>query len=215
MTFDEFENEVRNTLAKYIRDKIPKEKYTELLLGFVEEGAEVTQIIRKTIHGNFHETQIDIPHLEEEIGDVLWYISHIAMQLPNIKFEEIAITNLQKNDKSYDDKEKISFKQFQQKVIETYRQSLPKTREEKARFFSIGLLKEIGEVSEVFGEYIVNNSNLDINKIQEKLGDTLWYLTAISETYGIDIDTVARQNVQKTKSRYNKNGIAQVSSGER
>ena len=70
MTFHEFENETRYTLAKYIRDKAQTERYTELVLGLFEEGAEVTSIIRRSIPGNFHETEIDIPHLEEEIGDI-------------------------------------------------------------------------------------------------------------------------------------------------
>lgn len=210
MTFHEFENEIRDTLAKYVRDKIQIERYTELLMGLNEECAEVTQIIRKSIHGNFHETKIDFPHLEEEIGDVVWYISQVAMQVPDINFEKIAVTNLQKTNKSYKNKGNLSFEEYQQSVIGTYREGLPKTRDEKARYFAIGLLKEMGEVSEVFGELIIDHINLDINKAQEKLGDTLWYLTAICETYGLDLDTSARKNIQKTKGRYDKNGIAQI-----
>ena len=64
MTFHEYENEIKDTLAKYIRDKVEIERYTELMLGLYEEGAEVVSIIRKSIPGNFHETEIDIPHLE-------------------------------------------------------------------------------------------------------------------------------------------------------
>ena len=32
MTFHEFENEIKDTLAKYIRDKVEIERYTELML---------------------------------------------------------------------------------------------------------------------------------------------------------------------------------------
>ena len=85
MTFHEFENEIRDTLAKYIRDKSEIERYTELVLGLYEEGAEVVSIIRKSIPGNFHETKIDLPHLDEELGDILWYLSHIDMQLQKNK----------------------------------------------------------------------------------------------------------------------------------
>ena len=81
MTFHEYENEIKDTLAKYIRDKAQKERYVELILGLYEEGAEVTSIIRRSIPGNFHETQIDLTHLEEELGDIIWYISQIRMQL--------------------------------------------------------------------------------------------------------------------------------------
>lgn len=210
MTFHEFENEIRETLAKYIRDKALIERYTELLLGLFEESAEVTQIIRKTIPGNFHETKIDLPHLEEEIGDVIWYITHIAMQLPNTNLDKIASANLQKTNQSLKKKEHLTFTEYQRNVIYTYRKDLPKTKEERARFLAMGMLKEIGEVSEMFGQHRIDHITLDINKIEEKFGDTLWYLAAISDNYGLDLEEIARKNIQKTKARYNKNGIAQI-----
>lgn len=210
MTFHEFENETKYTLAKYIRDKAQIERYTELALGLFEEGAEVTSIIRRSIPGNFHETEIDLPHLEEEIGDILWYITHITMQLPDTDLEKIATENLQKTNSNYKKEERLTFKEYQQNAIDTYRSDLPKTKRERARYFSMGMIKEIGKISELFGEHRIDHTTLDINKAEEKLGDTLWYLAAISETYGLDLDTIARKNIQKTKARYNKNGIAQM-----
>ena len=211
MTFQEFENQTRYTLAKYIRDKSQIERYTELILGLFEEGAEVTSIIRRSIPGNFHETEIDIQHLEEELGDILWYISHITMQIPNSSLERIAIANLQKVNTSYQQEEKnTSFEKYQQGVIKTYRDDLPKLRTERARYFSMGIIKEIGKLSELFGEHWIDYKKLNVKKAEEKLGDTLWYLAAISENYGLDLDTIARKNIKKTKSRYNKDGIAQV-----
>jgi len=147
MTFHEFENEVRDTLAKYIRDKIEIERYTELILGLYEEGGEVTSIIRRSIPGNFHETKIDIPHLEEELGDILWYISHIAMQL-NANLDRVAIANLQKidtkNQRNYN-RDCLSIKEYQQCVVSTYRKDLPKSQSEKARFFAMGMISGVGE----------------------------------------------------------------------
>lgn len=210
MTFHEFENETRYTLAKYIRDKAQIERYTELVLGLFEEGAEVTSIIRRSIPGNFHETEIDIPHLEEEIGDIIWYITHITMQLPDTDLEKIAIANLQKVNTKYKIEPKLTFKEYQQNAVDTYRHDIPKTRMERARYFSMGMIKEIGKISELFGEHRIDHTNLDINKAEEKLGDTLWYLAAISENYGLDLDVIARKNIQKTRARYNKNGIAQI-----
>jgi len=212
MTFHEFENEVRDTLAKYIRDKIEIERYTELILGLYEEGGEVTSIIRRSIPGNFHETKIDIPHLEEELGDILWYISHIAMQL-NSNLDRIAIANVQKidtgNQPNYN-RYCLSIKQYQQCAVRAYRNDLPKSQNEKARFFAMGMIKEIGKISELFGEYRIEQKTLDLRTIEEKLGDTLWYLSAISENYDLDLEEIAIKNIQKTKARYNKNGIAQL-----
>ena len=210
MTFQEYENETRNTLAKYIRDKAKIERYTELVLGLYEEGAEVTSIIRKSIPGNFHETEIDIPHLEEEIGDIIWYITHITMQLPDIDLEKIGIANLRKVNTNFTIESQLTFKQYQKMAVDAYRKDLPKTKMERARYFSMGMIKEIGKISELFGEHRIDHTNLEINKAEEKLGDTLWYLAAISENYGLDLDNIAQKNIQKTKARYDKNGIAQV-----
>jgi len=210
MTFHEFENETRYTLAKYIRDKAQTERYTELVLGLFEEGAEVTSIIRRSIPGNFHETEIDIPHLEEEIGDILWYITHITMQLPNSNLEKIAIKNLEKINSQYYQNQPLRLREYQKRAIEKYRPDLPKTTAERARFFSLGMIKEIGKILEIFGEHRIDHTNLEINKAEEKLGDTLWYLSAISENYGLDLEQIAIKNIQKTKKRYDKNGIAQM-----
>lgn len=210
MTFHEFENETRNTLAKYIRDKAQIERYTELVLGLFEEGAEVTSIIRRSIPGNFHETKIDIPHLEEEIGDIIWYITHITMQLPDANLEKIAKVNLQKINAYNNQKEQLTFKEYQERAINTYRSDLPETKQERARYFSMGMIKEIGKVSELFAEHRIYNTALQTSNVEEKLGDTLWYLAAISENYDLDLNLIAKKNIQKTKSRYDKNGIAQI-----
>jgi len=218
MTFHEFENEIRDTLAKYIRDKEQTEKYTELMLGLYEEGAEVTSIIRRSIPGNFHETEIDIPHLEEELGDIIWYISHITMQLPETDLEEIANSNLKKIDINYRENynsRELTIKGYQQAIINSYRNTLPKIQAERARFFAMGLIKEVGKISELFGEHRIDDTKLDIPKVKEKLGDCLWYTTAISENYGLDLEMIARKNIQKTKKRYDKNGLAKKVNEER
>ena len=216
MTFHEFEDKVRDTLAKYVRDKSQRDREIELILGLYEEGAEVTSIIRRSIHGNFHETKIDFEHLSEEIGDVIWYITHIGMQL-DLDFGQIALANLQEvnNGKEFlnYDADKLTLKDYQQNAITAYRHKLlPSTQEEKARYLAMGMIKEIGEVSELFGESILEYAPLYSDKVKGKLGDTLWYLAEISETYDLDLETIASKTIQKTKARYNKDGIAQIPS---
>ncbi|MBQ2836258.1 MAG: hypothetical protein IJE68_05435 [Clostridia bacterium] len=215
MTFHEFEDEVRDTLAKYVRDKSQRDREIELILGLYEEGAEVTSIIRRSIRGNFHETKIDFAHLSEEIGDVIWYIAHIGMQL-DLDLDQIALANLQKvNRKKFlnYDADKLTIKDYQQNAITAYRhKTLPSTQEEKARYLAMGMIKEIGEVSELFGENILEYAPLYSDKVKGKLGDTLWYLAEISETYDLNLETIASKTIQKTKARYNKEGIAQIPS---
>lgn len=73
----------------------------------------------------------------------------------------------------------------------------------------MGLIKEVGKLSELFGEHMIDKTILDIYKAKEKLGDGLWYLAAISQTYGLDFEDIARLSIEKTHSRYNSQGIAQ------
>ena len=206
MTFHEFENEIKDTLAKYIRDKAEIEKYTELMLGLYEEGAEVVTLIRKSIPGNFHETEINLQHLEEELGDMLWYITHIDIQLQK--------SNTQYG--YYSKIKNINMTEYQKTVelINEKNSRLPEGQIERGRYFAIGLIKEIGQLATLFGENIIGYETLDKNNIEIKLRRCLWYVTSIGQSYGLDLETIARKNIQKTKSRYNKNGIVQKNKKE-
>ena len=209
MTFHEFENEIKDTLAKYIRDKVEIERYTELMLGLYEEGAEVVSIIRKSIPGNFHETEIDLPHLEEELGDILWYISHIDMQLQKDNLQTL-ICGKQSEYK------KIEMSEYQKEMKLLYQGTpgLPENPLERGRFLAMGLIQEIGRLATIFGENLMDYEVLNTNYVEQKLRGGLWYLTAIGDNYGLDLETIAMKNIQKTKARYNKNGIAQISKTE-
>lgn len=209
MTFHEFENEIKDTLAKYIRDKSEIERYTELALGLYEEGAEVVSIIRKSIPGNFHETKIDLPHLEEELGDILWYISHIDMQLQKNNLQSLICGDSSKS-------QEVSMEEYQ-KTVELLNKNatrLPEYQLERGRYLAMGLIKEIGQLATLFGENLINYETLDKNKVERKLRSSLWYLTSIGQNYGLDLETIAIKNIQKTKARYNKNGIAQIPAKE-
>jgi len=205
MTFHEYENEVRDTLAKYIRDKVEVERYTELMLGLYEEGAEVVSIIRKSIPGNFHETQIDIPHLEEELGDILWYISHIDMQLQKDNLPNLICDDSSKS-------QEVSIEEYQKTVelINGKSTRLPQNQLERGRYLAMGLIKEIGQLATLFGDNLIKYESLDKDKVESRLRSSLWYVTSIGQNYGLDLEPIAIKNIQKTKARYNKNGIAQL-----
>lgn len=216
MTFAQYEYSIKDSLAKYIRDKESDDKYMELILGLYEEAAEVTSPIRRSIKGNFHEEEIDISHLGEEIGDVLWYISQISVQLPNCNLTKIALNNLKKTHlnfrKDLKSDESMSISEYTQGVLETYRTNLPASKQDRARFFCLGLIKEIGKVSELFGEHRIDGNVLNMYKIEEKMGDALWYLSAISETYGLSLEHIALNNINKVHGRYNVDGTVRKDS---
>ena len=206
MTFKEYEGKIKNSLAKYIRDKNKDDRYTELILGLYEEAAEITSLIRRTIKGNFHETDIDLKHLAEEVGDVLWYITHVSIQLPDVSLESVVQNNLEKVQGKDATIKETRIKQYAAKVPNTYREEIPPIQEERLRYFCLGLIKEAGEVSTIFGEHRINGTGLEVAKVEEKLGDSLWYLTAICDTYQLDLEQIAKDNIEKVYGRYKKDG---------
>ena len=61
-------------------------------MGLNGEAGEVSEIIKKHL---LHGKDLDMEHLKEELGDVLWYFFH-ALSTFDLTFEEIAEGNLRK-----------------------------------------------------------------------------------------------------------------------
>ena len=78
---------------------------------------------------------------------------------------------------------------------------MPESQEERLTLFSIGLIKEIGKISELYGENRIDSRTLDFYKVKEKLGDALWYLTVIARTAGLNLGEIASANMRKTQIR--------------
>lgn len=68
-----------------------------IALGVGGEAGEVMEIIKK---GHRPGKDVDVPHLKEEIGDVLWYLAVLA-DYYDLDLEEIALENLDKLAKRY------------------------------------------------------------------------------------------------------------------
>ena len=110
--------------------------------------------------------------------------------------------------------QEVSIAEYQKSVAVIYKNApgLPESQSERGRFLGMGLVKEIGQLSTSFGKSLINYETLENNKVEKQLKGCLWYLTAISDNYGLDLETIARKNIEKAKARYNKNGIAQIPS---
>lgn len=69
-----------------------RDKVLLATVGLSGELGEVTEIIKKS---TFHGKQINLEHLKEEIGDVLWYLA-LLVECYGFDFENIAAENVQK-----------------------------------------------------------------------------------------------------------------------
>ncbi len=75
----------------------------------------------------------------------------------------------------------------------------------------MGLCGETGEVAEKFKK-VFRDNNGRINKeikedIVKELGDVLWYITELGSVIGVDLETIAKKNVEKLLSRLKRNKI--------
>jgi len=92
MTFEEYQNQARKTAI-----------YPDLgnnfiypTLGLVGEAGEIAEKIKKVLRdGNGEITEEKRVELNKELGDVLWYLANLSIEL-GISLEGIAANNLEK-----------------------------------------------------------------------------------------------------------------------
>jgi NTP pyrophosphatase (non-canonical NTP hydrolase) len=86
---------------------------------------------------------------------------------------------------------------------------------EKDRFvnaiYGLGLSGEAGEVSDkikkIFRDDKGEFSEANRLELAKELGDVLWYLTAIANSLGFNLETIAVMNIAKLTSRKNRNKL--------
>lgn len=70
--------------------------------------------------------------------------------------------------------------------------------------YSMGLAGEAGEVVDILKKHLFHGHELDTLEVVKELGDVMWYVSAIANELQIDLDMVARLNVEKLEKRYPK-----------
>jgi NTP pyrophosphatase (non-canonical NTP hydrolase) len=68
--------------------------------------------------------------------------------------------------------------------------------------FGMGIAGEAGEVCNYLKKVVFHGHPLNLEKLKEELGDTLWYIATIATTAGTTIEEVAIANIEKLKVRY-------------
>lgn len=75
----------------------------------------------------------------------------------------------------------------------------------------VGLAGEAGEVADLIKKGVFHRHGIDRPKLEEELGDALWYIAALCNTLGLDLSTIMRSNIEKLKIRY-PNGFSSLDS---
>lgn len=185
-----------------------------------EEGGEVVDIVRKTINGGYNQKLIDYEHLTEELGDVMWYMTHILMQTNSESLERIARKNLAEMDVNFniDNDTEMSIQEYQQKINSSCygeEEFSNKEKSEISRYLTFGMIDDIGQVVHMMRSHIIKDEKLNQKSLEKVIGKILRYIALIAKHNNLSLEKIANSNVQKTKGRYNEDGKATNGEGGR
>lgn len=100
----------------------------------------------------------------------------------------------------------MNFKDYQERCLET---AIYPGAGENMFYPVLGLAGETGEVCENIKKAVRDDGGVMTKERKEtilkELGDVLWYVSAVSSELGISLEDVARTNIEKLKSRKNRN----------
>jgi NTP pyrophosphatase (non-canonical NTP hydrolase) len=66
----------------------------------------------------------------------------------------------------------------------------------------LGILTEAGELADPIKKAVIYGSAMNNENIREEIGDLLWYIAVVANNLGIDLDSVAYENIAKLQARY-------------
>lgn len=66
----------------------------------------------------------------------------------------------------------------------------------------LGLSGEVGEFNDMIKKWIFHEKDLDMAHLKKELGDVMWYVAMMCESFGWDLDDILQMNVDKLKARF-------------
>lgn len=76
---------------------------------------------------------------------------------------------------------------------------------------TLGVCGEAGEVAEIVKKGHRPGREIDLPHLKEEIGDVLWYLATLADTYGFKLSDIAKDNIDKLNERYPKEFNGSVS----
>ena len=80
--------------------------------------------------------------------------------------------------------------------------------------FGLGLAGESGEVIDILKKWLYHGHTLDVKKVEEELGDLMFYVVGLCTLLGLTLEGVCTKNVVKLQKRY-ENGFSEEDSRRR
>ena len=110
----------------------------------------------------------------------------------------------------------MNFNEYQNQAIRTdvaYNATTKSSRYNGYMEKALGLAGETGEVLEIIKKMIRDKGGVfettqeDREKLKKELGDVLWYLSAVAYYNDIELEDIAKTNLEKLASRQKRNKI--------
>ena len=93
----------------------------------------------------------------------------------------------------------MDLKQYQAAVLDGL---LTKPGVETLPHIALGLAGEAGEIADLIKKSQYRGRELDINRLLEELGDSLWYIAYLAGYLGFTLEEVASLNYEKLSERH-------------
>jgi NTP pyrophosphatase (non-canonical NTP hydrolase) len=94
----------------------------------------------------------------------------------------------------------MNITEYQKRAMRTVRPHL--TTNDRLSLAGLGLSGEVGEVNELLKKYLFNGNDKALQRVQDELGDVLWYAILLCETLGISCEDVLAANIAKLEKRH-------------
>lgn len=94
----------------------------------------------------------------------------------------------------------MNFNEYQELASRTEK-PLPNEIDRLVHAF-MGMATEVGEFGTPVKATAIYNKPLDVQNLEEELGDILWYIALAANAMGSSLNSIARHNIDKLRSRY-------------
>lgn len=67
---------------------------------------------------------------------------------------------------------------------------------------SLGLSGEVGELNDILKKWLFHGHEMDEKAVKKEIGDILWYVAMMCESFGFEMQEIMQMNIDKLKARY-------------
>lgn len=74
-------------------------------------------------------------------------------------------------------------------------------------YLSLGLCAEAGEVADKIAKYYRGDKGLSVEEVGKELGDCLWFISQLCNRWGISMEELMQENIEKLADRQARNKL--------